>query len=273
MSLNISCIASNMLARVRTLPRRLSQRCHRHLSERIRGDLQFDSLIILNIAASGTLDLITFLHFRIFAFNQFGNLIFLANNIIDYDEEMLGHILLSMIAFIVTCLVFALTGWIVGADRRGFILGLAIFQAALVFVTGGMYTAKPESMLREEFRCAVIALLSCVSGSQATFARSVSVPDEWSRFDPFMRLGSVKLQNGSMLKSAYAWLSFGLFAITGTMFYGYMSIPAALFGSGMLRLVVVVLVWCLKNPRSVVEMELRSIDGVELRSADVVIHP
>lgn len=214
-----------------------------HLNERLEGGYFFELELLLNAAASGILDVVTFSEFQIFTYNQVANVVLIGTGLFLEDHTALLPVIISICSFIFSSVLLATLGTYVGSDKRAWLYFLTFLQATLVNITGVAYMNWGDMITAgEDFQYGVIVLLACVSGSQAVFARSVSVPDLWSRFDPFMRMGSVKLRSRSVCERFFSVMAFFAGTLLGAVLVFYFRTAASLIVSGVMRMLILVVI-------------------------------
>lgn len=192
-----------------------------HLLERLEANYWFEFEPILNATASGILDFITFLKFRVFAYNQVVNIVVIGGLLAYLNFVVLPLMIVCIVSFLCSGLILALLGTYVGLDRRGWLYLLAFLQASLVIFGGVFYRHEDDGTMGEVFQYLVIVMLGCASGSQAVFARSVCMADRRSRSGLFKRLGSVRLRSRSVYDSLSIVLGLAGGTLLGVAFIGY----------------------------------------------------
>jgi hypothetical protein len=222
--------------------RRSWRRFLAHQNDILAGDYHFEIELMLNAFASGIMDVLTFFEFGVFTYNQAANIVIIAIGVFDDDPVAYPPIITSIAAFLTSGLLLAMMGKCLGSDTRAWLMALGLLQAGLLFAMAAVYWRRDEGLVSKGFNYGIIASMACVSGSQAVFARSVYVPDIWSNFDPFMSLGSVKLQNRSVFRGLLTVIILIFGTLWGLLCYIYVSVGFALTMTGAIRMLVVVAV-------------------------------
>lgn len=216
----------------------------RHLSDRITGDHNFQLELLLLIFASGIMDILTFFKFHVFTYNQAANIVIAFIRLFNIDPKFaeLGHILLSLLAYVSGVMFPISLGWSTGSNKRGCLIGLVCLQMAMISATAVLVHMRHlhPGTTNKGYDLGTIGMLAFVAGSQVAFAWSVYVPDAWRQLSAAMDMGAVKLQNRSLSHrfGSLVFLILGL--LVGAVFYKQVSPVLALCMSAVVRGVVVV---------------------------------
>jgi hypothetical protein len=210
------------------------------------------------------MDIITFGGFEVFTYNQAANIVLLGIRVFDYDFDVTAvvYIFTSILSYFFAFGMLATIGKCFGSDRRFFLMGLGALQMSLMFGAARLcFLQRRDLKPDKHYEYGIIVMLALVTGSQAVFERSVYVPDLWNKIDPFMKLGSVKLRNGSVLRRILHTVSLIAGTLLGCLVYGYESKTAALCVIGGVRaFVMMCILRLLAANESELEIELGEVE-------------
>ncbi|GAB7322380.1 hypothetical protein MBLNU13_g03338t1 [Cladosporium sp. NU13] len=129
---------------------------------------------------SGMLDVVTFVHYRVFASKQTGNVLFLAVYLFSHKNlrsKIEQNVVVSLLFFCIGSFVFGRCAHQSRPKKRGLLLSTSLMQTALVLVASLLSWVSTPKDITSASTLIVVALLAFAASGQTSMAVTVGLAE------------------------------------------------------------------------------------------------